>query len=187
MQSVPEIPPSELSLRRAVPADVPAITQCVMEAYAPWVPVIGRRPGPMLQDYASLVRRALVTVAMHTGNVVGVIVLLSTQEEGLLIDNVAVLPSHRGLGIGKRLLLHAECVARGLTHRQVCLYTNEKMEANIALYSKLGYVEYERRQEDGFRLVFMRKVLRSPSQLGSVQESGEGTGLPEWRRCDPDS
>jgi len=33
------------------------------------------------------------------------------------------------------------------------------MAENIALYARVGYVEYERRQEQGFRRVFMRKPL----------------------------
>jgi ribosomal protein S18 acetylase RimI-like enzyme len=151
----------EISLRPAVPTDVPAITRCVLEAYSPWVPIIGRRPLPMRQDYASVVSEAWVTVAEQTGQLVGVLVLHDTPD-GLLIDNVAVLPSHRGLGIGKALLLHAERVGRSLNQPQTYLYTNEKMVANISLYSKLGYREYERRQEEDFRLVFMRKVLGAP-------------------------
>ena len=39
------------------------------------------------------------------------------------------------------------------------LYTHELMVENIALYQRLGYREVERRQEDGFRRVFMRKPI----------------------------
>jgi ribosomal protein S18 acetylase RimI-like enzyme len=39
------------------------------------------------------------------------------------------------------------------------LYTNELMVANIALYQRLGYREVERRQDAGFRRVFMRKPV----------------------------
>jgi hypothetical protein len=33
------------------------------------------------------------------------------------------------------------------------------MTENIAMYGKAGYVEYERRQEQGFGRVFLRKAL----------------------------
>jgi hypothetical protein len=33
------------------------------------------------------------------------------------------------------------------------------MSENIALYVKVGFVEYERRQEEGFRRVYLRKAL----------------------------
>jgi len=59
----------------------------------------------------------------------------------------------------------AECVeaaeqeARVRGHASLYLYTNEKMTENIAKYSRAGYVEYERRREQGFCRVFLRKVL----------------------------
>ena len=54
-----------------------------------------------------------------------------------------------------------EAEARRFGHDNVYLYTNELMAENIALYARSGYAEYERRQEQGFRRVFMRKSLRS--------------------------
>ena len=69
-------------------------------------------------------------------------------------------PARKGLGIGRSLLLHAEQEARTLGYASLYLYTNEKMTENIAMYRRAGYVEYERRQELGFRRVFLRKDLR---------------------------
>jgi hypothetical protein len=34
------------------------------------------------------------------------------------------------------------------------------MTENQVLYAKLGYVEYDRRIEDGYSRIFMRKMLR---------------------------
>jgi GNAT superfamily N-acetyltransferase len=100
-----------------------------------------------------------VVVAEAGGEVAGVLVLSETSE-GFLIDNVAVLPSRKGQGIGRALLVHAEQEALARGHASLYLYTNEKMSENIAMYERAGYVEYERRQEDGFRRVFLRKALR---------------------------
>ena len=116
----------------------------------------------MLQDYVAVLREESVTVAEVAGRVVGVLVL-SNKQEGLLIDNVAVAPAWQGCGIGKALLEHAEAEGRRLRQRTVYLYTNELMVENIALYVRFGYVEYERRQEQGFRRVFMRKALPEPT------------------------
>ncbi len=33
------------------------------------------------------------------------------------------------------------------------------MTENIELYARVGYLEYERRKDEGFRRVFMRKQL----------------------------
>ena len=86
--------------------------------------------------------------------------MLCETPNGFLVDNVAVFPSRKGQGVGKTLLVHAEHEARKRGYTSLYLYTNEKMSENIALYTQVGYVEYERRQEEGFRRVFMRKALR---------------------------
>jgi GNAT superfamily N-acetyltransferase len=90
---------------------------------------------------------------------VGVIVLSVEDEGGFLIDNVAVDPSMRGKGLGKALLEFAEGEARRGGFDSICLYTHEKMTENLALYSRIGYVEYDRRSQGDFSLVYMRKHL----------------------------
>jgi ribosomal protein S18 acetylase RimI-like enzyme len=127
-------------------------------AYGHYVDRIGRRPGPMLEDYAEVIRERQVTVAEEDGEVAGVLVVGPT-EEGFAIDNVAVHPAHQGKGIGRVLLDHAESAARAAEFGEIYLYTHEKMTENQALYARLGYVEYERRAEHGFARVFMRKAL----------------------------
>ena len=55
---------------------------------------------------------------------------------------------------------------------EVRLYTHELMVENISLYGRLGYQEVERRAEEGFRRVFMRKVLDSTATCrGSIASS----------------
>ena len=112
----------------------------------------------MLQDYAAVVQTEHVVVAESGGAIAGVLVL-STTADGFLIENVAVLPEQRGRGIGRALLVHAEEEAKARGYASIYLYTNEKMVENIALYVKNGYVEYERREGEGFRRVFLRKLL----------------------------
>jgi ribosomal protein S18 acetylase RimI-like enzyme len=112
----------------------------------------------MLDDYAQVIRCKRVTVAESGGTIVGVLVL-DVDDEGFVVDNVAVDPSHRGTGIGKTLLEFAEAEARGAGFDSIYLYTHEKMSENLALYSRIGYVEYARRAQDGFSLVYMRKSL----------------------------
>jgi ribosomal protein S18 acetylase RimI-like enzyme len=93
------------------------------------------------------------------GNQVVGVLVLSNTDDGFLIENVAVLPALAGRGIGKLLLVHAEREAKARGFDSIYLYTNEKMTENLVLYARIGYVEYERRQEQGFRRVFMRKAL----------------------------
>jgi|KBSMisStandDraft_5_1062788.scaffolds.fasta_scaffold24444_3 GNAT superfamily N-acetyltransferase len=147
-----------LHLRRALPADAPVVAECVEAAYAHWVGRIGRKPWPMLQDYGRVIEAEHVVVALVQGEIAGVLVLSETPD-GFLVDNVAVFPERKGQGIGRALLIHAEQEARERGHASLYLYTNEKMTENIALYCRAGYAEYERRQEQGFCRVFLRKVL----------------------------
>ena len=46
-----------LELRQALGTDASAIRELTREAYAKWVPVIGREPKPMMADYAEAVRK----------------------------------------------------------------------------------------------------------------------------------
>jgi Acetyltransferase (GNAT) family len=62
-------------------------------------------------------------------------------------------------GLGKALLQFAEAEARRAGFDAIHLYTHEKMTENLALYSRIGYVEYDRRPQGGFSLVYMRKQL----------------------------
>jgi len=130
----------------------------VREAYAPYVPRIGREPAPMTADYADLIGCGEVWVADEAGRVVGVLVL-RPGATALLLENVAVVPERQGRGIGRVLIAFAERKARDLGLTEISLYTNERMVENIHLYRKLGYVETDRRVEDGFARVFFRKPI----------------------------
>ncbi|MGH2585578.1 MAG: GNAT family N-acetyltransferase [Dehalococcoidia bacterium] len=134
------------------------MAELVDAAYRHYVERIGMIPGPMTDDYEAVIRNYHVTVAEQEGAIVGVIVLHVT-DEGFLIDNVAVHPSHHGKGLGRALLELAEAEARRAGFDSVYLYTHEKMTENLALYSRIGYVEYDRRSEGAFSLVYMRKRL----------------------------
>jgi GNAT superfamily N-acetyltransferase len=150
--------PGAHTLRRAAPSDASKVAELVDDAYRPYVARIATIPGPMTDDYEQVIRNHYVTVAEREGTVEGVIVL-RVADEGFLIDNVAVHPSRRGTGLGKRLLEFAESEALRAGFDSVYLYTHEKMTENISLYAKIGYLEYKRRSLGEFSLVYMRKRL----------------------------
>ena len=80
----------------------------------------------MTDDFAEVIKNHRVTVAESHETIVGVIVL-AVDDEGFLIDNVAVHPVHRGKGLGKALLEFAEAEARRAGFDSIYLYTHEKM------------------------------------------------------------
>ena len=146
------------SFRPAAAPDASKVAELVDAAYGHYVERIGVLPGPMTEDYAEVIGTRRVTVAEQHGAVDGVIVLAVT-DEGFLVDNVAVHPGHRGRGLGRALLEFAEAEARRAGFDSIYLYTHEKMTENLALYAKIGYVEYERRSQGAFSLVYLRKQL----------------------------
>ena len=148
----------ELRLRPARASDAPAIARCVEAAYSPYIERIGEPPGPMLDDYRQVVRDHRVFVVEGGGQIAGAVVLI---EKGgtILLDNVAVLPSRQGEGVGRRLMLYAEGEARRLGYESIDLYTHQLMTENFALYARNGYEEVERRTERGFPRIYMRKRL----------------------------
>src|SRR5689334_22989933 len=92
------------------------------------------------------------------GDVVGLMILKS-EADHMLVSNVAVSPAHQGRGLGSKLFAHAEAQARQRGFREMRLYTNELMHENRVVYGKLGWTEYDRAEQDGFRRVFMKKEL----------------------------
>ena len=144
-------------IRAAGPADLAEVEHVVRGAYTPWLARIGREPAPMLDDYRALTEAGRVSVVEQGGRIAGVLVLLP-QAGTMLLDNVAVAPEAQGSGLGRLLLDHAEAAAAA-GFATITLYTNELMSENIALYTRRGYVETERRQEKGHRRVYMRKAL----------------------------
>jgi ribosomal protein S18 acetylase RimI-like enzyme len=158
------------SFRSASDSDAPTVADLVDAAYRHYVERIGMLPGPMTVDYAEVIRSSEVTLVEWRGSIVGAIVL-RVVNEGFLIENVAVHPFHQGKGVGRALLEFAEREACHAGFDSVHLYTHEKMTENLAMYSRAGYVEYDRRSQGEFSLVYMRKPLVWPCH-------GEGRSVP---------
>ena len=149
---------NSISIRRATAADAEDIASCVKAAYQHYIERMGKPPGPMLDDYEQVVESHHVTVAVSEGEIVGVLVLINLQD-GVLLDNVAVLPTFQRQKLGKRLMQLAEDEAKGRGYSEIQLYTHEKMTENIAMYTKMGYVEVSRRVVNGYDRVYMTKQL----------------------------
>ena len=145
-------------VRSATADDIDAVHDITRTAYLPWVPRVGLRPAPLDADYSAAVRDGRVWVAAGDGAPVGVLVLAPAGDH-LLIENVAVLPSEHGTGVGSRLMVRAEEVARERGLPEIRLYTHELMTQNIAYYLRRGYVETHRTHDGGFdRVHFAKRV-----------------------------
>jgi ribosomal protein S18 acetylase RimI-like enzyme len=144
------------SVRRATPADLPAVRAVVSAAYARYLDRMDRPPAPMLADYAAEVEAGLLWV---TGEPVTGLIELVEAGDSLHVGNVAVHPSAQGTGLGRRLMEFAEERARQRGLTRLDLFTNEVMTENQAIYARLGYRETARRTEDGYHRVYLDKIL----------------------------
>ena len=149
---------SELTIRKAVFSDEKAVIKCVDASYEKYIERLGKKPGPMMDDYALLIGQGDVFVGEYEEQVAGIIVL-KNFDDYILLDNVAVFPSYQGKGFGKSLIDFAEKLALEKEPGVIRLYTNIKMSENIVLYKKLGYIEYDRRCEHGYERVYFEKKL----------------------------
>jgi ribosomal protein S18 acetylase RimI-like enzyme len=145
-------------IRPAVASDEPEIRACAEQAYARYVPSMGQKPAPMLADYAAQIAAGDAYVATDDQEGVQGFIVFYVEDGHIMLENVAVLPSAAGHGVGKSLIGFCEAAARqrGMNVR---LYTNEKMTENLSIYPRLGYVEVGRRTENGFNRVYFEKTL----------------------------
>src|SRR4029077_3095730 len=114
------------------------VRRLVREAYAQWIPVIGREPMPMKADYERAVRDHEIDLLYADGDLVALIEVI-VHSDHLFIENVAVTPRRQRQGLGHYLLRHAEEKARKANLEELRLLTNQAFEANIRLYESVGF------------------------------------------------
>ena len=130
------------TIRRADQSDLPVAQRISADAYiAAYVPVLGYIPLPAEEDYGPRIARREVWLLACGASDVGVAVL-EEHCDHLLVYSVAVRPTEQGKGHGRALLDFADQRAAALGLTAIRLYTNVRMEKNIALYRRRGYAEY---------------------------------------------
>ena len=132
-----------MKTRLARADDLATVTELTRRAYESYIPIIGGKPMPMTEDYAPRIARGEVWL-LEDHAPAGLIVL-EDRDDALLIFSVAIAPERQGMGLGQKLLAFAEEVARKRGFDTVALFTNAKMERNIRIYRRFGYLETRRR------------------------------------------
>ena len=150
-----------IHISRATPADAAAVRQFVRDAYAKWVPLMGREPLPMLADYDLAVREHEVDLACVDGVLVALVEVI-VHPDHLFIENLAVAPGQQRRGLGRYLLAHAERRAIALAVPEMRLLTSRIMAGNVALYQSSGYRIDRTEPFRGGVTVYMSKSIAAP-------------------------
>jgi N-acetylglutamate synthase-like GNAT family acetyltransferase len=151
---------AEIQPRRATLEDASEVRELVNRAFVKYIPLIGRKPLPMVADHADLIVNHDVWVLEEASEIIAVLEMVANTDD-LHIDTVAVKNTHQAKGIGQKLLAFVETRARELGLPAVTLFTNERYTVLLEMYARLGYVETHRVDVQGTDAVHMRKRLEA--------------------------
>lgn len=90
----------------------------------------------MVRSYLS---EGVCYLAELDGSLIGVYVLVPLSQSAAEIKNIAVVPSVRGQGLGKELVLHALAEAKRSGYGTVEIGTGNSSLNQLALYQKCGF------------------------------------------------
>lgn len=145
-------------IRLARQEDVSEMEAIIRAAYSDYIPLLGRKPQPMTDDYAELVASQHAYVLCKNRVILGILILVPGDDH-ILVRTIAIVPEEQGNGLGSFLMAYAEEYASARSIKLLRLYTNEAMSGNVAYYRHLGYRETHRTGEAGVQLVYMEKLL----------------------------
>ena len=156
---------SDLTLRRATPADARLVLDLIQAAFAEY----RGRLKPDLSAYGEtpegiagqLVGRQGAVIAERDGVAVGC-VLYREKGEDLYFGRLSVLPDHRRSGVAEALVAAVEAEARARGAAGIVLGVRIALTGNQRLFARLGYVEISREAHPGFSeptSINMRKAL----------------------------
>ncbi len=157
-------------MRLATTADLPVVVALTTAAYQPYTDLFGYPPIPVTEDYAPRIKKGEVWLREAEGGVAGLSVV-EHHSDHLMLFSIAVSPDFQGAGHGLAMLRWLEGMAREWALPEIRLYTNARMERNIALYSAFGFQETGRRPNPyrpGWTIVDMSKTIDGATKVGAV-------------------
>lgn len=155
------MPSNPTTIRAATAEDTAAIAALIDAAYVHYIPVIGTKPRPMVDDHATRIAHGGTFVLEEAGQIQAVISLQS-EDDTLHIFNIAVHPDSQGRGLARKLIGFAEETARKRGAARLTLYTNAAMTRNRAMYAHLGFIEDGYEHSNGYRIVHMHRLVPAP-------------------------
>ena len=146
--------------------DEDKIIDCIKCSYEKYIKRMGKKPAPMLDEYKSKIRSKYVHVVDKGNRIIGVIVLIPKKDH-FYLGNLAVHPSEQRKGVGRQLMNYAEKLAVSSGFSAIHLFTNELVHETISIYRKYGYLEIDRKTENGYNRVYFVKHLNAEPKNGA--------------------
>ena len=147
-----------LTIRRATIKDSDDLLKIAEIAYDKYLPLMDKKPAPMLADFNKHIAEDIVFVALAEVEIIAGYVVLQQIKAQWWLDNIAVHPNHQEQGIGAKLRIEAENYVSILSDR-IQLYTNIVMADNISWYERAGYVITQQALINGYERLYFEKRL----------------------------
>lgn len=94
---------------------------------------------PSVNLVKEYLKKGLCYIAEEKDQMIGVYVLLPSEEESIELINLAVAEVYQGKGLGKKLVIHALEVAKQLGYKVMEVGTGNSSIGQLALYQKCGF------------------------------------------------
>ena len=145
-------------IRQADLRDLYSVINCIEASFEPFISVLGQIPSALNADFKQIISNNNLYVAIIDDKVVGTIEIIM-DNENVKIEKLSVLPDFRGNKIGNKLICYAEFLAKANKLSKVKLFTNELLDYNIKYFRNSGFIETERKTENGFKRVYFEKII----------------------------
>ena len=141
--------------RRAVAEDHEIIIAIAQKAYEKYIERMGKEPAPMRPV---IQKEDVVFVCEDNKQVIAFAILVKINDQ-IILDNIAVDPSHQKKGIGNNFIKFIEQYLIKQKFDKYQLYTNEKMFENIDWYQKIDFKIFKKVTEKGYNRIYFEKEL----------------------------
>jgi N-acetylglutamate synthase-like GNAT family acetyltransferase len=131
------------------------IMAIAQKAYEKYIERMGKEPAPMRPV---IQKEDVVFVYEDNKQVIAFAILVKINDQ-IILDSIAVDPSHQKKGIGNNFIKFIEQYLMEQKVNKYQLYTNEKMFENIDWYQKIGFKIFKKVTEKGFNRIYFEKQL----------------------------
>ena len=141
--------------RKAKLEDHKIIMAIALKAYEKYIERMGKEPAPMRPVIQN---EDVVFVCENNKQVIAFVILVKINDQ-IILDSIAVDPSHQKKGIGNNFIKFIEEYLMEQKVNKYQLYTNEMMFENIKWYQKIGFKIFKKVTEKGYNRIYFEKEL----------------------------